>query len=463
MTSLSPSERRALELELSSSPLPSLTEIDAEFARRHLLDFVPFQSKKYEAPLHLKPLTDCIELAVAGEPQFVVCHAPPRHAKTETVLHTPAWALKRKPELVFSYSTYADRLSRSKSRKARMLAEASGLVLSTKSLNEWRTVEGGGMLAGGVGGPLTGHGVDVAFVDDPVKNRIEAESATYRERLWDWFNDVLLTRIEPGGSVFVFMTRWHPDDLSGRLIKEGWRSICLPALDEEGRPLWGRRWSAEELQRKRKKVGEYTWASLYQGQPRPRGGTLFGDPSTYTERPRVYRAAFGVDLSYSAKTSSDYSAVVKMVKTGGKVYVVHAARKQVRAPKFKRFCRALHRAERSAPWLWYTSTTEQGVADLFQEGPKSVPLEPRIAKGDKFTRAQRYAAAWNAGDVLLPQSAPWLDDFLAEHATFTGKDGDTDDFVDAAVAAFDLLDEPEEEIPSEPGRAEPQGLYADAV
>lgn len=434
----------------NSEALPRLTDIDAELARRHLLDFVPYQSKRYESPLHLSPLTDCIEAAVRGEPQFVVCHAPPRHAKTETVLHTPAWALQQNPELVFSYSTYADRLSRSKARKARMLAEASGLVLPLRNLNEWRNAEGGGMLAGGVGGPLTGHGVNIAFVDDPVKNRIEAESGTYRERLWDWFNDVLLTRIEPGGSVFVFMTRWHPDDLSGRLIKDGWRYICLPAIDAEGKPLWGKRWTAEELAKKRRRVGEYTWASLYQGQPRPRGGTLFGDPSTFTDRPTNYRAAFGVDLSYSAKTSSDYSAVVKMMKSGGKVYVVHAMRKQVRAPKFKRLCRALHRAEKAAPWLWYTSTTEQGVAHLFQEGPRSVPLEPRLAKGDKFTRAQMYAAAWNRGDVLLPKNAPWLDEFLSEHATFTGHDGDTDDMVDAAVAAFDSLDEPIEDIDPTP-------------
>lgn len=455
--------------------LPSLEEIREEKARRHLVDFVPWATKKYSAPRHLAPLLDCFERAVRREPQFIVCHAPPRHAKTESVLHLPAWAHRfHDPSLVFSYSTYADRLARSKSRKARGISGNVGVQLASSSLNEWRTHEGGGLLSGGVGGPLTGHGVDIAIVDDPVKNRIEAESALRRENNWEWLNDVVLTRIEPGGSCFIFMTRWHPDDLSGRCIKAGWKYICLPALSEDGlTSLWPTRWPPEELAKKRSKVGEYTWESLYQGRPRAKGATVFGPPHTYTQLPTVYRSAFGVDLSYSAKTSSDHSAVVRMVKSPqGKFYVTRAARKQVRADAFKEFCWALRQLDMAASWRWYTSTTETGVANLFNSGsdePRGddvgrVPIRPILAKGDKLTRAQLFAAAWNRGDVLIPENEPWVAEFLSEILSFTGVRDPEDDFVDAAYSAFDELDDGEAGVdyPDTPEAAQWSGLAAEA-
>lgn len=450
--------------------LPTLEEVREERARRHLVDFVPWVSRKYHAPRHLQPLLDRVELAVKGIPQFVVCHAPPRHAKTETLLHLPAWAMRfHNPELVFSYSTYADRLSRSKSRKARAIAKHVGITFESAALNEWRNELGGGLLSGGVGGPLTGHGVNIALIDDPFKNRTEAESATRRETLWDWLNDVVLTRIEPGGSCFIFATRWHPDDLSGRAIREGWEYVHLPALTDDDRPLWPERWPLEELRKKRKKVGEFTWESLYQGRPRPRGSTVFGPPHTYdpTQLPAVYQAAFGVDLGYSTKTASDHSAVVKILYSPAtkKFYVTRAARRQVRAPDFKAFCWGLREQEMGARWRWYTSTTEKGVADLFNEDPERVPVEPKLAKADKLTRALNFSAAWNRGDVLVPPDAPWLEEFLGEILAFTGVKDPEDDQVDAAVAAFDELNEAvgerESEYPEAPAPAQWQGLAAE--
>lgn len=411
-----------------------------ERARRSLLRFIPLLSPKYAEPRHLSPLIERLELAAEGVPQFVVCHAPPRHAKTETVLHYLPWVLQRRPEWTLSYTTYGDRLARSKSRKSMALAEAAGLRLAVRTRNEWRTEQGGGVLAGGIRGPLTGHGVNIGLIDDAVKNRIDAESANQREANWEWFQDVLLTRIEPGGSVFVFMTRWHPDDLSGRLLREGWDSICLPAISDEGAALWPERWSAEALEKKKAQVGIYTWASLYQGQPRPRGGQVFGEPTFYDEKPKVYRAALGVDLAYTKKKSADHSACVTMLLDGtGKKYVVDVIRRQVRVPEFRATLKRQSAFYPGSRGLMYTSTTEQGIVDLMREAPEGFPIDAMVAKGDKFTRAQPYAAEWNAGNVLVPRAAPWLDRFLSEHASFTGVDDPEDDQVDAAVAACDQL------------------------
>ncbi len=450
------------EPDLSS--LPSPEECGDNLARRSLLDFVPWATPVYSAPRHLARLVDRLEAAARGETVRVVCHAPPRHAKTETVLHFLAWALWQWPELNLSYSTYADRLSRSKSRKARQIAERIGVQLATdsRSVNEWRTTKGGGLLAGGVGGPLTGHGVNVAIIDDPVKNRIEAESPVKREHLVDWAHDVLTTRVEPGGSIFCFMTRWHPDDLSGVLLGEDFEDIHLPAISDDGAALWPERWSIEELERKKKSVGLYTWDSLYQGRPRSRGAAIFDAPKTYSRLPEIYRAAGGLDLAYSAKKSSDHSCFVKAVAAGDVTYIVDVVRRQVRAPAFKSIvferCKTPPKVRTTR---WYTSTTEQGSGDLFGTGDDAVTVRSIIAKGDKFIRSMRYASRWNQGLVLVPEDAPWLEDFIVEHMAFTGLEGGRDDQVDAAVAADDELEESSGPIDPEPTEATEQtGLRA---
>ncbi|MCC6747974.1 MAG: phage terminase large subunit [Deltaproteobacteria bacterium] len=427
-----------------SLPIPSIAAVDAELELRRLETFIPKLSPRYSAPKHLAPLLERIEAAVEGQPQRVCCSAPPRHAKSESVLHVPAFALRRKPELVFGYATYADRLSRSKSRRARQLALDAGVSVSVDALNEWRTPEGGGLLATGVGGPLTGHGIDgILFVDDPVKNRVEAESAVYRERLMDWWRDVASTRIEPGGSVFVFATRWHEDDLIGQLVREGFDYINLPALDAEGRALWPERWTADALRTRRREVGEYTWASLYQGQPRPRGGRVFGDvvlctPKALEEaKAKGWRESFGLDVAYTARTSSDYSVAIHLARVGDTFYVLNVVRVQLPPPALIERCLTLRKAHATARWRWYAAGTEEGIGAFLRE---KLPLRQLPPKGDKFTRAQPVAAAWAAGKVLVPEGAPWVPAFVDELAAFTGTAGDAhDDQVDALAAAFDEL------------------------
>lgn len=271
--------------EYSRSSLQNLAARQLAATRKTSLQalpqWIPTLSPRYASPLHLEPLTRRLE-AARKEPLRLVVSTPPRHAKTETLLHSIAWWLAKDPRLTIAYVAYASDLARSKSRKARLLAQTAGIQLADDAgrLEEWRTKAGGGLLATGIGGALTGHGVDILIVDDPIKNRVEAESAAQRDRVWEWFTDVAYTRLEPKGSAIVVQTRWHPDDLSGRLLESGrWEGIKLPAIDGEGKALWPERWPVETLQQTRIQVGEYTWASLYQGEPRSRGGSVFGDVS----------------------------------------------------------------------------------------------------------------------------------------------------------------------------------------
>lgn len=427
-----------------ASDAPSLSEVREAAARRSLMRFVPWATVGYSQPTHLAELVVSLERAFTARGVRLVIHAPPQHTKTETILHGIAWGLWRDPRLRVSYSSYEAGITRRKSAGA--LRIARGVVaLERDAVTDWVTTSGGGLLARSVREGLTGSPVDVAIIDDPIKDRAQAESATYREHLREWFQSSLLTRLPPSSSVVVCATRWHPDDLSGWLVREhGYSYLRLPAVDEAGAVLWPGRWSPESMAAQRQAVGEYTWASLYQGEPRPRGGSVFGDVATYRELPASgLRWGIGVDLAYSARTSADYSVAVVVALDGrGTCHVVDVVRVQTQAPAFLSRLAALQARHPTARLRWYASGTELGAAAFMRS---SLPqLEARAPRGDKFTRAQPVAAAWNAGRVLVPEDSdanPWLSAFVAELAGFTGVSDDHDDQVDALAAAFDVAAE----------------------
>lgn len=412
-------------------------------------EFVHQTSPLFDAPRHLAPLIERITEAFApragGEPQplRLVVAAPPRHGKTELLLHAVAWALRHDATRLHGYVTYADALARSKSRRARQFAVSSGVRFPSQGggrLNEWRTSAGGGMLATGVGGPLTGQGISgMLIVDDPVKNRVEAESTMLRERHWQWFNEVAFTRLEPGASVVVCMTRWHPDDLAGRLVADGWEYLNLRAVGLDGAALWPERWGLPALDEIKEQVGEYGWSALYQGDPRHRGGEVFSGVTTFCRSPEVHRLCIGLDLAYTASTRADYSVAVLLTEEAGRFYVLDVLRAQEDVTTFARRVRALRSSFTVPPPVcWYTGGTEKGVAALLRA--EGLPVRDVPAKGDKFVRAQPVAAAWKAGNVLVPeQGASWLDAFVGEVLGFTGVGDTHDDQVDALAAAFDHL------------------------
>lgn len=430
------------------SELLDLAKIEAEEDRRTIAGYIHSLTPRYERPIHLGPLSQRLEQIPNGKPLRLVVHTPPRHGKTESLLHFIPWLLERRPEWTVGYSSYSADITQSKARVALQLCKDAGIPLVVDNITESRTPQRGGFLARGVGEGLTGQGLNIALVDDPVKDRVAAESKLKRESTKAWFRDVLMTRVEPGGSVIVNMARWHPDDLAGFCIKElGWEYLCLPAIDDESNALWPSRWPVDALQARRQEVGEYTWESLYQGRPRPRGTSVFQDAYLYETLPSRFRVGIGLDLSYSAKTSSDYSVAVVMAECDKTFYLLEILRRQVRAPDFLDAIRPLKLKYPSARWRWYAAGTEQGTGDFFNKEARDDKLRIQMLapKGDKFTRSIPYSAAWNDKRVLLPENAagsPWLSDFLEEHAAFTGINDEHDDIVDAAVAAFDLLATP---------------------
>lgn len=415
-----------------------------------LLDFLPSLSPRWFRPDHLAPIARLIERADKGEEVRACVSVPPQHGKTELLIHGVAWLLARHSEWRIGYASYNATQANDKSRRARDLARELGLAIrkDSDSVECWELDQGGAMLARGIGGGLTGQGLNGLIVDDPHKDRAEAESPASRRAVLDWFRSVGLTRVHPGGFVIVVHTRWHPEDLIGELsrvpeIDGGWEIINLPAIGEDGRALCERLRPLAYLEQLRtgpKGVGEYEWASLYMGQPRPRGSMVFRDVYYYDELPKDgYSAAIGVDLAYSAKTSSDFSVRVDLLRKGDDYFVAGVHRAQCEARTFQGVLSEGRALYPGAPMRWYSAGAEKGVADLLNTMDGRLALAAIPATKDKLVRAQPVSAAWNSGHVLVPRNAPWLDAFLRIVLGFTGQGDAHDDDVDALAAGFDAL------------------------
>lgn len=399
-----------------------------------LLEWFSRVSPELGPPVHLSPVVEAIERA-AREEVRVVISAPPQHGKSTLLLHALVWLLAQNPARRNAYVTYAAQVAQDQMYKARLIAQRAGLELET-TLDRWRTPQGGGVVATGIGGPLTGYAVDgLLIVDDYVKNRQEAESPTHRERAWAWFTSTALTRVHPGASVVVVATRWHSDDLAGRLVAQGWENIVLSAVDDSGRPLWPEKRPLEWLERVRAEVGEYDWWALYMGQPRQRGESLvrrewirYGEPPP-REKLRVYQ---GVDLAISTRQGGDYTAVATVGKDDeGRIWVLDVVKHKGPFHTVLQLIR--HQADRWQPERIAIEAVQYQAAVVHElMRTTTLPVFPVRPDRDKVTRFLPLAARYQQGLVWHVPNLPR--EFEAELVAFpTGRH---DDQVDALVYAF---------------------------
>ena len=425
-----------------------------------ILDLQIRVSPGFKRASHFAAYAELLQRAV-GDGLRVVFSAPPQHGKTEVTLHGLVWLIINHPGKRHAYITYSQTRARSVARKVRRILRAAGIDVGG-NLDEFVLPQGGACIFTSIDGGITGNPVDgVAIIDDPYKNRSEADSSRRREVVEESYRDAIETRVHPGASVFLLATRWHPNDLSGVLIGEGWQYINLPALAEpspeepdpngrrEGEALFPEMWPVEELLKKKSKVLGFTWAALYQGRPRPKGGLVFHEPTYYRALPRTYRGAFGVDLAYSSKTKADWSICLELWREDrGRgldplFYVIKVDRKQSEAPEFAAILGNRHKAHPTWGMLWRASGTEKGAASFIQR--LGIPLVVRNPPGDKLVSATEVAIAWNDGRILVPDqdvfpdAAVWLGDFLAVVSGFTGNGKERDDDVDGLGNAYELL------------------------
>lgn len=259
---------------------------------------------------------------------------PPRHGKSELgSIMFPAWYLGKHPEKEIITSSYSAELAQDFGYKTRNLVDTqeykelfnTKLRDDSKSKSKWLTEEGGGYTAVGVGGAITGRGADLLIIDDPIKNREEAESLTIREKVWSWYTSTAYTRLEKDAAVILILTRWHQDDLAGRLLKareEGgdkWEVVKFPAIatrDElfrrEGEALWTDKYNIDALNQIKNTVGVYDWSALYQQEPVSSESQEFKQEFfQYRTMDQVLaldtRNTLTIDTAISQKASADYT------------------------------------------------------------------------------------------------------------------------------------------------------------
>ena len=382
---------------------------------------------------------------------------PPGSAKsTYASILMPAWFMQRHPRCGVIGASHTADLAEDFSRRilglVREHGRLLGMRLATENVGAWSTRAGATYKAAGVGGPITGRRADLAIVDDPFKSRAEADSEPVRRRVWDWFRADLLTRLKPGGRVVLIMTRWHEDDLAGRLLDhEGdqWRVLCLPALADPGdplgrgpgEPLWPDWEGLEDLEKKRRTLGEREWSALFQQQPRPDQGILFDVSKIVVldEAPACARSVRGWDLAATEAGSGnpDWTVGSRLGRTPeGRFVVLDVQRLRGRPEVVER---ALVRtAEADGRGVPISLPQDPGQAGKHQAAYLARALAGFVVRtsresGAKETRAAPFAAQVNAGNVGMVRGA-WNRDLIEELRSFPA--GRKDDQVDSLSRGF---------------------------
>ena len=406
---------------------------------------------------------------VAGDGRLIVT-VPPRHGKSELIsVWTAVWLLAMRPKSRIAIVTYGHQFSVKWGRKIRAVlrehADTLGVHIDPEkdAANEFETLEGGSVLCTGIGGSLIGLGFDLILIDDPHKSRAEAESATMRDAVTEFWQGTCRNRLEPGGSAILIMQRWHESDLVGFLRSEEsgekWELINLPAIAEEGdplgreigAPLWSERYDLEALASLERSVGRYNWASQYQQRPSPAGGSIFrrsdfryfsdggehwelgqaeGKPKRVLKSAcRIYQTA---DTALKAKTVNDWTVCTTYAVTSDhEILILDVARVRLEVPEQLGFLYA--QRERWSP-VWQGVEDKSSGTGLIQAARRAgKPFKVLKADVDKVTRAGPISIHYENGMVYHRSGSPWLTDLEDELLAFPN--GAHDDQVDTLAYA----------------------------
>ncbi len=411
---------------------------------------------------HHAMLLDRLGLVAEGAVDRLMVLMPPGSAKsTYASLIFPAWWLARHPVSSVIAASHTAELADHFGRQLRNLvandSETLGYGLSgdNRAAHRFRTSAGGEYFATGINGPVTGRRADLVLIDDPIKSHAEGDSELAREHLWNWYRAELTTRLKPRGRIVLVMTRWHEDDLAGRLLESGddWTVLRLPALAEAEDPL-GRKpgaalwpdWEDEvALARKRAAVGSRVWQALYQQSPRPAEGALFpvariGLVDSVPAEARMVRAWDLAATEAGHGTDPDWTVGLKLAALpDGRMMVVDVVR--LRGGPHEVSDTILQTAQRDGRAVTVGLPQDPGQAGKQQVAWLSrqlagfnVVASPET--GSKLVRALPVAALVEAGRLGLLRAA-WNQTLLGELRDFPH--GRKDDQVDALARAHSMV------------------------
>ena len=468
-------------------------DLEVSLARNDYSFYVEYTHRGLYLPArHTDYVCERLQKVEQGEIKRLMIFMPPRHSKSMTVSETfPSYFIGKKPKRRVIEVSYADSLAKKFGRANRRKVEEYGAELfgilvasDNATMTNWG-IEGcpGGMISAGIGGPITGEGADLLLIDDPIKNRMEAESETYREMVWNEWQNTLLTRLHPGAAVIIILTRWHEDDLAGRLLAQEqgkWEVISLPAEAEEndplgrepGEPLWPQRgYDKAWLEETKKDVGSRTWNSLYQQQPRPQEGAILkrhwwkfwcypgqedklqpvilkkpdsegGGFITVKPVPlpsRFDQLAQSWDMAFKDTKDSAYVAGQVWSKYKSDKFLLDQLRDKMDFVVTVQALETLTKKwpEAKAKWVEDKANGPAVIASLKRKITGLIPVQP---EGSKEARAHAVSPECESGNVFLPhpQIAPWVWDFIEECAAFPN--GKYADQVDTMTQAVNRLD-----------------------
>ena len=404
---------------------------------------------------------------------------PPRHGKSQLVSkHFPSWVFGVDPDISFISCSYGDDLSKRVNKDVQRIMEnpVYGKIFPKVRLSRKRNAGGydtamrtmdlfeipgfqGSFRSTGVGGGITGMGCDILCIDDPFKDRKSADSPTIRQSVWDWYTSTAYTRLSPGGGVLVTVTRWHENDLVGRLLdamtQEGgdrWTIINYPAIAEheephrkKGEALHPQRSPLEMLHKIRSNIGSYDWGALYQQHPTPRGGGVFKRKwiRHWSTRPRVFdRSIQSWDFTFKDAANSDNVSGQVWARVGADFYLLDNDTDKM---DFVAQVRAMQRMESKWPEAIEKVVEDKanGPAIISALGSRIPGIIPYNPSGSKTARAYAISPLFEAGNVYLPpmdEEHPWVKAFIDELLAFPN--GAHDDQVDAMTQALDTLATP---------------------
>lgn len=453
-----------------------------ELARRNFLDFCKYVMPGFIEGPPQRILADVLERVYSGEIKRLMVSMPPRHGKSLMATQLfPCWVLGKRMDAQIIQTTYAHSLSVEHSREARKIFISNpylhvfpgtryapgregqaNVEIMRQAAEQWGTTSGGNYYAVGVGGGLTGRGADYAIIDDPVKNREEANSEIVRGRIADWYRSTLYTRLSPEGAIILVMTRWHPDDLVGSQLSqiakgesnEEWTVISMPAISDIGEPLWPERWPLEKLALIKNAIGQYEWNSLYQCKPVLRGGNMLQIDRIVSHKDDSQFPKDGYvrvwDLASTEKerkgSDPDSTAGALAALTIDAQHQEHYWLRDLRFGQWDALVREnmmVQTARDDGPGVsigleavgGYTDSVHHLRRRLMMEGvPRNVrALNGKQLGGDKVARATPIEAIMEAGCFHILEG-PWNDEFLKQASEFPT--GTHDDLVDAPALAY---------------------------
>ena len=440
-------------------------------ARTELIPFTEWTFPHYETGLHQEVIADHLQQVERGDITRLIIEAPPRHGKSELCSKRfPAWFLGRNPTKQIISASYSGDLASGFGRDVRNIVSSSRyraifpdvtLAADSQAANRWHTDQGGIYVASGVGGTIGGRGADLFIIDDPLRGREEADSGTIRDKLWDWYRSVVYTRqMFDDPRIIIMMTRWHEDDLVGRVLeleKQGgdkWTRLNLPALKQsKGKAfaLWPDKFPVERLTNIRANVGPREWTAQYQQQPRPDEGAYFQKSwfESYTRESvpnhKTSLAIFGASDYALTADGGDYTVhCVFGVDSRNDIWLLDWYRGQVEALEGVEAWLLL--CAKWEPLRWF----DESVSITKSLGPLQDRLKREhnvhctheliVPAHDKATRARSIQARSQQGAVHIPYYEPWASDLINQLLSFpTGAHDDQVDVLSLIGQGLDQL------------------------